>query len=481
MIGVIQHMIAHRIPIGFTEETDMQDNERRHENTHGCRALNKLLEMMKSMNTTNKPTKYGSFLLWSDGFVRSFVKQKDNNVWILTLTIPDPSGCATSKYHTYCLAVGKSSNDHQPVIDYYLREIEMLAKGVRLFDLKSGKYVNVQMGLLAYIADRPEKHSILNQTDGGLFGKRTLWCAHIDHNHLPYCDNCFSRELDSLLNDRFSNCPLTPCGRCCQWDMKSSSESNKKVNNAEFKQTEKYPTSADVSTTSPPVPLHRPVPTNHLRPVELEFFWLVSVLRFAAHNIIYKRWNKGTTQAYLRRCCVIDRAIDRMYAKFNKTNEDENINGEMVQSNDYIPFVWLSIVTMRTWIEAGMHHIFHGIVARIMLVMEEVFTDEDKKTTFEDMANPYLFEIQALRLVWMHVKPLPKAQWLAEDELGFARILCFAYGQFFLNVPLRQSSTISQASLLSIRQMLSALLVMVSLLMSPRDPDITHIDRHIKV
>ena len=162
-------------------------------------------------------------------------------------------------------------------------------------------------------------------------------------------------------------------------------------------------------------------------------------------------------------------------------NEDENINGEMVQSNDYILFVWLYIVTMRTWIEAGMHHIFHGIVARIMLVMEEVFTDEDKKTTFEDMVNPYLFEIQALRLDWMHVKPLPKAQWLAEDELGFARISCFAYGQFFLNVPLRQSSTISQASLLSIRQMLSALLVMVSLLMSPRDPDITHIDRHIKV
>ena len=343
------------------------------------------------------------------------------------------------------------------------------------------KKVNVQMGLLAYIADRPERHAILNQTDGGTFGKRTLWCANIDHNHLPYCDTCFGKELDSLMDDRFSECPLTSCGRCCQWDMKSASASNNKVKTSEFPMTSKYPTMANSSSTSPPVPLHRPVPSNHLRPVELEFFWLAAVLRFAAHNIIYQRWNKGTTQAYLKSCCVPDRAIDRMYAKFNKMSEDEDKDGKMVNSNEYIPFIWLSSVTMSTWIDAGMHHIFHGIVARIMLLMEEVFTDEDKKSTFEDIVNPYLLEIADLRLDWMHVKPLPKTMWLAEDDLGFSRILCFAYGQFFLNVPLRQSSTISQGSLLSIRQMLSALLVMISLLVSPRDPNIKQIDRHIKI
>ena len=45
--------------------------------------------------------------------------------------------------------------------------------GVSVFDVQTGKYINVQMGLLAYIADRPERHAILNQADGGLFGKRT--------------------------------------------------------------------------------------------------------------------------------------------------------------------------------------------------------------------------------------------------------------------------------------------------------------------
>ena len=481
MIGLIQHLMAHQIPIAFTEETDLPGDTRRRENSHGCKAMDELIDRMKQLNVLCIPTKYGFYLLWSDGFVRSFVKQKNNNVWIITLTVPDPGNNATSKYHTYCLAVGKSSNDHQPVIDYYMKQVEQLMRGVSMFDVQSGKYINVQMGLLAYIADRPERHAILNQADGGLFGKRTLWCANIDHKHLPYCDNCFSKELKALMNDRFSQSPLSMCGRCCQWDMKSSSNANAKVKNAEIITTEKYPTSADLSPGSPPVPVYRPVPTNHLRPVELQFVWLVAVIRFTAHNIIYTGWNKGTTKSYLKSCCVPDRVIDNVYAKFKQVNANENLVGNIVQSNDYIPFIWLSKILMSTWIDAGMHHIFHGIVARIMLVVEDVFTDEEKKSTFEDLVNPYLLELMSLRLDWLHVKTLPKTHWLAEDELGMSRIMCFVYGQFFLNVTLRQSSTMSSASLVSIRQMLSSLSVMISLLMSSRDPDVTLIDRHIKI
>ena len=59
--------------------------------------------------------------------MRTFVKQKNNNVWILTVTFPDPAGSATSKFHTYCLAIGKSCDDHQRVIDHYLKEMEILA------------------------------------------------------------------------------------------------------------------------------------------------------------------------------------------------------------------------------------------------------------------------------------------------------------------------------------------------------------------
>jgi len=128
-----------------------------------------------------------------------------------------------------------------------------------------------------------------------------------------------------------------------------------------------------------------------------------------------------------------------------------------------------------------MHHIFHGIVARVMLAMEDAFAKEDRRGPFEDLINPYLLDIQELILDWLHMKPLPKTQWLAEDELGFSRILTFVYGQFFLNIKLRGSSNTTKGALLSTRQMLIALHVMIALLMSPTDPAVDLIERHIKV
>ena len=174
LIGVFKQMHAHQNPIGFIEQSDIPGDTRDRSNTNGSLAMEELLRYMKEQNPDNKPTKYGSFVLWSDGFVRSFVKQKKNNVWILTVTFADPNSCATSKFHTYCLAVGKSSDNHQPVIDYFLKEIETLSKGIYVFCAREGRFVRIQMALLAYIADRPERHTIFNQAQAGIFGKRTL-------------------------------------------------------------------------------------------------------------------------------------------------------------------------------------------------------------------------------------------------------------------------------------------------------------------
>ena len=72
----------------------------------GCSTMEELLEKMKRLNPNDKTTHYGYLVLWSDGFLCSYVKQKENSVWILTIAVTDPTGGATPPFHTHCLAFG---------------------------------------------------------------------------------------------------------------------------------------------------------------------------------------------------------------------------------------------------------------------------------------------------------------------------------------------------------------------------------------
>ena len=90
------------------------------------------------------------------------------------------------------------------------------------------------MGLLAYIANRPERHAIIHHAQAGIFGKKTLWSAFIDNKNLPYCDRCFAKEVYVLLDDQHSDSPCLICGPCRQWDTTLSSPSNKNVRPSEI-------------------------------------------------------------------------------------------------------------------------------------------------------------------------------------------------------------------------------------------------------
>ena len=88
-----------------------------------------LLEMLGILHDGGVPTWYGYYFLWSDGFQRSLVKQKLINVWILTITIPNPNVDGLSPFYTRTLAIGKGYLDHSAVMDWYANEIKELASG----------------------------------------------------------------------------------------------------------------------------------------------------------------------------------------------------------------------------------------------------------------------------------------------------------------------------------------------------------------
>ena len=90
-----------------------------------------------------------------------------------------------------------------------------------------------------------------------------------------------------------------------------------------------------------------------------------------------------------------------------------------------------------------MHLIFHGVLASIVEVLDSVFTDLKLGTRFENSVNANLLEVESLRLERCKAKPVPKKQWLAENELALARILPFVYTTFFNTVALPRNSNMN--------------------------------------
>jgi hypothetical protein len=71
----------------------------------------------------------GWITIWSDSFLNSFIKQKDNSMWLLTATVCRPYDQTNSDKYKFVLAMGKSSLDYSEVINYYLSEIEGMKEG----------------------------------------------------------------------------------------------------------------------------------------------------------------------------------------------------------------------------------------------------------------------------------------------------------------------------------------------------------------
>ena len=132
-----------------------------------------------TMAVKQKNCSFGYILLWSDSFLRCFIRQKKNSIWILVIRVCPPSGTSKAKWHTFCLAMGRSRDPHGKVIDMYLQEIEQIRKGkVRCYRAKR-IFVNTFFDLLLYVADTPERKKLTDFLDGGHYGKRSLYAGQI--------------------------------------------------------------------------------------------------------------------------------------------------------------------------------------------------------------------------------------------------------------------------------------------------------------
>ncbi len=489
----IEDIIAHHLAQGRSIEFTVTPSQRRrkgrgrrYHHMHGCKAMHAIIKVIDELNGGNDDYYIGYFTTWSDSFLRSYVKQKFNNVWMYTITLPNPDGNSLSPYHTYCIAVGQGKLDHTCVIDFYAQEVESLMLGRKYYCATREKVIEAKFGCLASLADRPEKAFILKTALLGTYGKIASWAAEIHTDILPDCKKCFDRRLKEVLKDRHSRVVMSTCSRCCQWDLESESACLTKI-----PPPDKYPTESSPGAPSPPI--GRTVNERYLKPIKQSFRFLVAATSFAAYNVASGLWNKGVMDTYLRTCAVAKSVRQHIWNEKNtrgttvsmdENDDDDEISDGFHPITGYMslaPILWFSKMVMSSYVDCGLHLVFHGVVAYCMEIMESFLSDHGLNPSFLVLVNDHLSDIEALRLEWIKMKCLPKRQWLGENELGFARIMPFIYGMFFENIEFPRNSTTSQRTIESVKQMFHSLHVLVSILMSPRDPESAEIENHVKL
>ena len=415
-----------------------------------------------------------------------------------TLTLPNPRHNSTSTEHTYCVGVGAGALDHTTVIDWFAQEVEELMKGRDYYCADMKKIIHVCFGVVAILTDRPEKAFNLKTSLLGDYGRIASWAACIVPDILVDCKLCFNERLKCILDNHHSAIHLRSCSKCCQWNLRSTSSSRKNVSVPKY-----YPTTCDEN--SPVAPTGRQANVKYLIPIQQTFEWLITAIFFASHNVSVGAWKRCVIDAYLRSCAVSTSVRNNIWQECkpqrasaaqeesaddidNDTDDDEVDDGISLvvmaperMEGTYIPKIWTSKLKMSAYIDCGMHLVFHGIVAYCVERIEEFMKCHKVTQDFNALVNIYLTDIADHRLDWCKLKCFPKKQWLAENEVGLARILPFVYGLFFRNINLPESSFTSKASEVAIMQMFQSIHVLISNLMSPRNVAAPQIDGHIKL
>ena len=112
------------------------------------------------------------------------------------------------------MAIGRASEDHTAVIDYYLAEIESMRSGVLRYLVVHGEIVNTCFDLLVYAFDRPERSAILKSRHLGMYGRRALWTGVVDADRLCYCRRCYEDACCRVL-DKDTTSAARVCNNCC--------------------------------------------------------------------------------------------------------------------------------------------------------------------------------------------------------------------------------------------------------------------------
>lgn len=357
---------------------------------HAERLLAKQRDNIRNQGYDPDKVAIGWVSVWSDGFVTSWVKQKEKGAWVFTVTISMPGDCENFEAYTHVVGLGPQEADHDTLINHALRDIGKLTIVKRRYCGLQKKFIDTSFVLLVYSADRPERYKITFTTDGGTFHKCFGVAAILDPKNLPSCERCFKSRVSQMCHNVLlpnGNNSICDDELCCDWNF-DTPDSEVWKNSARLGQVFpphrplKYPNTVN-TTVQNEVPECRPIPTGHIRPQRLTFELLIKCVAVTFYHLTLGEWRKNNAEAYLSSIgikvgkggvlvMVVNAAAtaNDEIKDIQDANEKQQKVKSMMSAKELlrlkaIPELWylaleLGIVNMDSFIEIPMHHLFTG-------------------------------------------------------------------------------------------------------------------------
>ena len=461
---LIQIHAGHHGGFEFMHEATKTGTSRSENGLNGTKAASILEERVREvLKEKAAETSIGFITFWSDSFLKSFIKQKDNSVWLFCVTISPPPGDISKGTFTQVLAMGKSGQDHTEVINHFYKQLDELEEGFKCYFAHDNTIRDVAFSLLYHSADRPERHSILNILSEGLFGKVINYSVSISTEKLPACTECYKHLVDRLNNNK--DIPKRKCTKCFCWDIDPEDKAQRitPVKDDYPKEPKKIDAGGFLAKEVLP-PIGRVPGYGDIGPVRLSSEWLTQACTFAYEAKRIGIWNKTQFNEYLRSCSISQARRDIIY-DFAMNDRAQNKHTKPDDDEGYIPGIWRHGDCFDNCLfpDMPMHALAHGIGGDVIEFFHGILTGFKRGNGFGNFVNATISDVASFGLDWCKPKTYPKSAWVGENIMSFLRLFSYLYGMYLLNHPLNSESGSLQELM---KRMINAFQSMLSHLMS---------------
>ena len=399
-----------------------------------CHRCNEISKEIDSKNEHNEETLNLMLLRWSDDFepTSSNKKNRNNGMWILTVSIVKPKMTGQHSENTFTLSMGKKGEDHQIVEDQFASDLEKFNNNNLNWYLpkNSTKKKKVRLYVFACLGDSPEKYTVSHITRGnGTYTSR--WGHLIDiksvQDVIPSCKDC--RKLNILQCGEVYCGETYSCRHCVNWDFYKD-----EYNLLLFDPPNKFPKGCSNSHS------------NKLAPQKITSRLLLSVCENSHTKISEGIWSRLEGDAYLKahginidlRQNIIECAeniyllsklntLEHRYQKYLTSDKERNPN-KYIQHP--LPKVWFSPTGVELFVDAPMHLLFLGIMKDVHRITMQWCSTINIESTVLRQISKYFNIIFEMKLEWLKIIPIGISNfsgWVSENWLALSRISKWIY------------------------------------------------------